>query len=119
MASSNPCRCRDCGGKAKLLESRTHKNGNGRRRRYGCLEPDCGARWSEWLGERSSGSLLQASMAAKSLAPAPGVRLCSGCGHWLNRCSLGLPESAKDPTFASLCAAWLGTDNLDPVEEEP
>ena len=103
------CRCQLCSGRAKLLESRPHKNGSGRRRRYGCQEQGCGFRWSEWTGERSSESLRQRPRAVGSVAGAAVVhRLCSSCTHASEGgCGLGFPEAVNDPTFASLCAAWL------------
>lgn len=112
------CHCRLCGGRAKLLESRPHKNGSGRRRRYGCREAGCGFRWSEWEGERSSESLRQSVRAAGAVGA---LHLCSTCTHWLaDRCGLGFPEAATDPTFASLCAAWLERGSrLDPADAEP
>ena len=117
MSRDQTCRCRLCGGRAKLLESRLHKNGSGRRRRYGCQEPGCGFRWSEWEGERSCESLRQGARAAGAAGT---FHLCSTCTHWAGRCGLGFPEAATDPTFASLCAAWLERGSrLDPADAEP
>jgi len=109
MGPAPTCTCQSCGGRAKLLESRPLKQAAGRRRRYGCQEAGCGFRWSEWIGERPEHSLLQAARAAGSTpAPEAVMRLCpTSCGHWLNGCSMGFPEPLRDPTFASVCAAWL------------
>lgn len=106
MGSAPSLACRVCGGRAKLLESRPMKTAEGRRRRYGCLDPACGVRWSEWTGGRPEHSLRQAARAAGA-APGGVVRQCRDCGHWLGRCGMEFPEAAQDPSFASLCAAWL------------
>jgi len=49
---SNPqaCRCAVCRGRAELIETRP--TSTGRRRRYRCLDPGCGNRWTEWTGGR-------------------------------------------------------------------
>jgi len=99
MTPIKTCRCRLCGGVARFLYSNRRKVG--RLRRYGCLEPDCGVRWSERDGDQ-------------------GWHECSTCVHWLaDRCGLGFPEPLLDPTFASLCTVRLERGSrLDPADAE-
>ena len=107
MAFQPACFCRECGGRAKLLESRPMKESSGRRRRYGCLDPACGVRWSEWEGERSPESLRQAARASGAASGAVALTCYRDCLHWDERCGLRIPEAASDPTFASVCPARM------------
>lgn len=118
IPESRLCRCRLCGGRAKLLESRPLKNGNGRRRRYGCQVHACAVRWSEWVGD---GSCESPPQAAGDAGDAGTFHMCSTCTHWFaDRCGLGFPESVMDPTFANICAARLERGSrLDPADAEP
>jgi hypothetical protein len=107
MAFQPTCFCPECGGRAKLLESRPLKSSTGRRRRYGCLDPSCRFRWTAWVGERTPESSRQAARASGG-APGAAVLNCfRDCLHWGERCGLGIPEAASDPTFASICPARM------------